>query len=174
MTSHAPGSGPCYILRTYSSAWKASLWVPSADTVAAGQADPLLCLELAEVLPTNMAPGTYLLRPRHPGHRLTLPEGRTVQAIPSNKALSVWAGRSGAGSISAAGRALTPGLCCFSATRGSPGIPVASLPGNCLEYPTGHYVPGVLRHSLGEWISFRTRLGRTLSCFFLLQERDVT
>lgn len=69
---------------------------------------------------------------------------------------------------------MTPGVCCLSATRGSPGIPVASLPGNCLEYPTGHYVPGVLRHSLGEWISFRTRLGRTLSCFFLLQERDVT
>lgn len=40
MTSHAPGSGPCYILRKYSSAWKASLWVPSADAVAAGQADP--------------------------------------------------------------------------------------------------------------------------------------
>lgn len=40
MTSHVPGSGPCYILRTYSSAWKASLWVPSADAVAAGQADP--------------------------------------------------------------------------------------------------------------------------------------
>lgn len=28
--------------------------------------------------------------------------------------------------------------------------------------------------SLGEWNFFRTRLGRTLSFFFLLQERDVT
>lgn len=106
MTSCAPVSGPFYILWKHRSTWKASLWVPDTSPVQeqwppAGQT-PLLCLGLAELLPTSMVPETYQLRPGGSGHYLTLPQGKTVRAIPSNKALCL-----GWKSASLTGRALT-------------------------------------------------------------------
>lgn len=104
MTSYAPVSGPCYILRKYSSPWKAFLRVPDTKPAQAQwlptRLTPLLCLGQAELLPASMVPGTLLLEPRSSRHCLTLPPGRTEGAITSNKALSVWARRSGTGSIS--------------------------------------------------------------------------
>lgn len=65
MTSYAPVSEPWYILRKHSSTWTAFLWDLHTKPMRAqrlpARQTPLLCLGLAEMLPTSTVSGTYLL-----------------------------------------------------------------------------------------------------------------
>lgn len=60
MTSYAPVSEPWYILRKHRILWDPHTKPMRAQRLPARQT-PLLCLGLAEMLPTSMVSGTYLL-----------------------------------------------------------------------------------------------------------------